>query len=397
MVKKVRLKLTKQSLLITGFTILALVICAVMYTWNISEFVHGFNKVELESVNLSQVIDINYLVDAPYHSLQKLSLTVFGESSLGVRAASVAVGLVSVILFYHLLRQLTNKRISLLATAMFATSSWMLTISRLGSPIIMNILWPIAILLIAYNVYQRHMSWYWYIIAGSVLGLAAYTPRMIIFVIFAIIVAIAVFHRYDASMHKAGALSGLAVFILFISPLIYSLVIAPSQIQDLIAIPKSVPGVSGIVDNTLSAVSNIGWNANLPSYLNLGNLPLLDIATLTFAALGLIVIFTDLRAPRGWLLLSIIASGAVVITLTPLKIVNVFFALPTISILSGIGLFTLWTHWREFFPKNVAARGLALSLLSLVVLFSMSYNFERYFFAWSRVPETQAAFSDQLD
>ena len=397
MAKKVRIELTKSSLLITGFTVLALVICAIMYTWNISEFVHGFNKVELASVNLSRFIDINYLVDAPYHSLQKLSLTVFGDSSLGVRTASVIVGLISVVLFYHLLRQLTNKRISFLASAMFATSSWMLTISRLGSPIIMNILWPIAIVLIAYNVYQRHMSWYWYIIAGSVLGLAAYTPRMIIFVIFAIIVAIAVFHRYDATMHKAGALAGLAVFILLLSPLIYSLVISPWQIQTLVAIPEKVPSIPGIVDNTLSAVSNIGWNADLPRYLNLGNLPLLDIATLTFAALGLIVIFTDIRAPRGWLLLSIIAGGIVIITLTPLKIVNVFFALPTISILSGIGLFTLWTHWRAFFPKNVAARGLALSLLSLVVLFSMSYNIERYFFAWSRVPETQAAFSDQLN
>ena len=59
MAKKVRLELTKSSILITGFTVLALVVCAIMYTWNISEFVHGFNKVELASVNLSRFIDIN--------------------------------------------------------------------------------------------------------------------------------------------------------------------------------------------------------------------------------------------------------------------------------------------------------------------------------------------------
>jgi 4-amino-4-deoxy-L-arabinose transferase-like glycosyltransferase len=386
-------KLSAKVLVLSAISI---VLVGVLYSWNIGGFVPGFSRPEVESVSSSHTLQTDNMVDAPYRSLQKLSIGILGENGYGVRAPSVVVGLISVALFYLLLKQLTNKRMSLLATAMFATSSWMLHVSRLGDPTVMNILWPIAIVLVAYHVYQHHLDWYWYLVAGGLLGLAAYTPRMIIFVVFALVVAIAVFHRYEASMHKIGALAGLGVFGLFLAPLVYNAVVEPAVLKELVALPEAIPTLRDLVDTAWNAISTISWHANLPNYLNLGSLPLLDSATLAFAGLGFLVIFTDIRAPRSWLLLGIILSGIIALVVTPLPVTNVYFALPTLSILSGIGIFTLWSHWRELFPINTAARGLALGLLGLVVIFSMSYHFERYYLAWSQVPETTEAFSEQL-
>ena len=220
---------------------------------------------------------------------------------------------------------------------------------------------------------------------------------MIYFVVFAIIVAILVFHRYDTKLHKAGAVAGMATFGLAILPIIVGAVLNPSQISDILALPSKIPTPITFIDNLAITLRSVAWQADPVAYLNLSTLALVDIVTLIFALLGLLVIFTDVRAPRGWLLLSMLISSLLIVAVLPVKDTNAYFLLPTISIFSGIGLFTLWTRWRANFPTNKAARSFALIILGVVVVFSMSYNFERYYLAWSKVPETQAAFSKSID
>ncbi len=48
-------------------------------------------------------------------------------------------------------------------------------------------------------------------------------------------------------------------------------------------------------------------------------------------------------------------------------------------------------------PSHTLAGPQHAALQDAQGLFSMSYNFERYYLAWSKVPETQAAFSKSID
>ena len=389
-----RINLKSVRLWVTVILLLGVVFLG--YGWNLGSYVDGFSKSEAASITASKSIGLENIVNAPYLYLQRISMQVI-DGGIGVRLPSVLIGLFSIGLFYLLMRQLTNPRIAILSSLMFAGADWMLHVSRLGDPTVTTVLWPIAVLLIAYNVYKFNLEWYWYVIAGLVLGIAAYTPRMIYFVVFAIIVAILVFHRYDTKLHKAGAVAGMATFGLAILPIIVGAVLNPSQISDILALPSKIPTPITFIDNLAITLRSVAWQADPVAYLNLSTLALVDIVTLIFALLGLLVIFTDVRAPRGWLLLSMLISSLLIVAVLPVKDTNAYFLLPTISIFSGIGLFTLWTRWRANFPTNKAARSFALIILGVVVVFSMSYNFERYYLAWSKVPETQAAFSKSID
>lgn len=366
----------------------------VFYGWNLNSYVDGFSKSEIESVLTSRsIVDLYTVANAPYHALQKVTIYVFGDTGWGVRLPSLMIGLFSVLLFYLLIRQLTNRNITIFSTIMFAGASWMLNVARLGDPTITHILWPIAILLVAYNVYKFHLAWYWYVIAGATLGLASYTPRMIYFVLVAILVAIVVFHRYEARMHKVGALAGLATFIAVLTPGFIGVFLNPAQLTQIIG----TPDLAGTLSNLATGLSDIAWKASLPDYLNLYNLALLNVVELGLVGLGLLVISTDIRAPRGWLIVGATLLSLVLIAVLPLKSINVHILLPLLSVLASIGLFTLWTRWREIFPKNQAARGLAIGALATIVVFSSLYHFERYYLGWSRVPETQSAFSQQFE
>jgi len=380
--------------LFSGITVLAFI---GLYVWNLDTFAGRLAKPEF--VAASQHLHLSQIpfVDAPYGILQSVSMKLLGVSAVSIRLPSVLIGLLSVSLFFVLIKQLTNRRMAVLATAMFATMSWLLHVSRLGDSTVMNALWPVVILLIAYKVYKHHMKWYWYLTAGTILGLACYTPRMIYFVVFTLLIGAAVFHRYEASMHRGGALGGLGLLALVSAPLLYGMVSQPDTARQILALPETLPTVSTLLNTALVSAKSIISFAELPAYLSLQTLPLVDIATLAFALLGLLVIFTDIRAPRGWLLLAMLACSLAMVIVLPIAVVNVYIVLPLISILAGIGLFTLWSHWRERFPHNTAARSVALISLGLVVALSVSYHLERYYWAWSRVPETNAAFTANAD
>jgi len=364
----------------------------VFYGWNLNSYVDKFAISEVESVEVSKNLSFDHLVNAPYQLMQKTTLYVFGNNGWGVRLSSLILGIVSVILFYLLMRQLTNRNITIFSTVMFAGTSWMLNVSRLGDPTITHILWPIAILLVAYNVYKFNLAWFWYVVAGAVLGLSSYTPRMIYFVLLAILVAIIVFHRYEARMHKLGALAGLITLLLILAPIGFGLYTNPSQLSDFL----STPELHGALTNTAKGFSDLAWKASLPNHLNLTDLALLNIVELGLATLGILVILTDVRAPRGWMIAGTTLLSTILIGVLPLKEINTYILLPLVAVLASIGLFTLWTRWREIFPKNQAARGLAIAALAITVIFSTLYHFERYYLGWSRVPETKAAFSHKL-
>jgi len=385
-------KLNLRSVRLWTFALVIVAAFLLFYGWDLTTYVSGFSASEVASVKSSSQISFSGIANAPYNLLQNVTVNIFGQNGWGVRLPSLVFGLSTIVLFYLLMRQLTNRNITIFSTVMFAGASWMLNASRLGDPTITHIMWPIAILLVAYNVYKFNLAWFWYIVAGLILGLSSYTPRMIYFVILAVMIAIAVFHRYEAKMHKTGALAGLGIFLLALAPLIFGIYQNPSQLGEI----AGTPDFQNVLANFADGLSNIAWKANLPAYLNLGNLPLLNIVELGLATLGILVIFTDIRAPRGWIILGTTAVSMVLISVLPMGYINVHLLLPQLAVLASIGLFTLWTRWRELFPKNEAARGTAIAALAFVVILSSYYHFERYYLAWSRVPETQTAFSQQL-
>ena len=132
-----RINLKSVRLWVTVILLLGVVFLG--YGWNLGSYVDGFSKSEAASITASKSIGLENIVNAPYLYLQRISMQVI-DGGIGVRLPSVLIGLFSIGLFYLLMRQLTNPRIAILSSLMFAGADWMLHVSRLGDPTVTTVL-----------------------------------------------------------------------------------------------------------------------------------------------------------------------------------------------------------------------------------------------------------------
>jgi Dolichyl-phosphate-mannose-protein mannosyltransferase len=107
------------------------------------------------------------------------SLALFGSNLLGIRLASVACGLLTIVLTTRWIGLLYGRRVALIAAALLAVSFWPLYFSRIG---LEAALLPPLVALVnglyarALARASRKIGVLWFGLAGLAMGLALYTP-----------------------------------------------------------------------------------------------------------------------------------------------------------------------------------------------------------------------------
>ncbi len=119
-----------------------------------------------------------------------LSFQLFGVGVAQMRMVSAAVGVLTVLAFYYLARDLYGRYPALVATALFATSRWHVTFSRIVYELIMQ---PLALILLVFFLLRglrdgRRRDW---ALAGLMLtvGMNTYTAFRIVPLIVALFLA----------------------------------------------------------------------------------------------------------------------------------------------------------------------------------------------------------------
>lgn len=333
------------------------------------------------------------MVNAPYKAAVFISTRVF-EPYFGLRLVGAIVGISAIILFFLLVRHLYGNPIGLATTAMFATSSLLLGMSRTATPNIM-LLSILAISAIgAYLRFGKRPELAW-IVGVFVIGLSLYVPGVILYLVPAIIWQ---FRYIKSSLEKLNTSLIITISLIFgvlVTPLLFSIVQNPSIIESYIGLKTPLESI--VIMGKYAAVSVISIFARSPmdNAYWLGRQPILDIFASAMFVCGAYSYIKKYRLHRMWLVLGVAVLSIAWIGITTNRY-SIIILLPFIYIVIGGGLRMMADRWLEIFPKNPIAKYIGFGLLVIAITSSINFQLQRYFIAWPNHKPTIEAFSGQL-
>lgn len=314
------------------------------------------------------------------------------HGQLLTRLPNVLFGALAIIGFGWLVRLWHGARIATLATILFATSAWVLHVSRLASFDVLYLLAVPALLLppLLKKKYPVHLAW---IRTGTLVGWASllYIPGLVWLVVLNLILQHRfvtgcwhdIKHWWQRALYVLAGLIGLA-------PLILHLTRSSGNVVTWLGLPHQL----GTATETLRRVAEIPVNLFYKGPLNpelwLGRAPLLDVFALAVCALGIYFYVRHWRSIRSHLLAAFFVSGTVLAGLG--GPVSLSLLIPLLYLAVATGLAYLLHEWYAVFPHNPLARNLGLGLLILAVSFSCLYQTRAYFVAWPHNPATHEVF-----
>lgn len=367
----------------------------VLFFHNLTHLLPGYDAGELSTYqDASNWHNIAHNpLNAPYKLIVLLA-AVFGHHSILVtRIVAASFGVVAACLFYAIVRSWYGFRIAFLATLLFATSASFLHISRLGSSqIIQMAVLLLLCMAIWYRRFLHHRRLLGYGFAIT-LALLWYIPGMIWLELLGLIILHKpVFRvlRVVAPLHK---ISWIILFLLLITPLAIASVRTPSLIYGFAGLPEHFVSISHLGSNLVNTILSIGIRGTGGAELGVGHVPLLDVIEL---ALGLMGAYFYIRHERSIRTLFLFGAGIITVALISLGGPVSFSCLvPLLYLFVAGGLNNLISQWLTVFPRNPIAKLTGLTLVCLMLSFSVLYQTRAYFVAWPHNNATRQLFSDK--
>lgn len=378
---------------VVGYTILA-VLGIGLTVWQLGDVPPGFSDLEKQSAVLSSELSRQSasLTNLPYHILQKGTLALFGPSSYGIRLPSVIAALIVAVSAYFLLRRWFGENIAVIGTMLVITSVHFLLRARSGDPAILYYLWPALLLLAASYANMQHQGWrIWVGVFAACAALSLYTPYVAF--LLAIILITTLASRQGRALAReidgpALALSGL-LFVAFLSPLIYNLYENPSSFLAYIGIaePPTLALISERLGDVGSRLAGIGVEMGVFT-------PALSVPALILGLYGIFYALKHAVATRyAIVILWLFTSLALFLSTknTPAALLFVPLALTVI-----IGFRVFINHWYVLFPRNPYARIAALLPIALLLLVTIQFNYERYFYGLPRSENVRKVYDGDI-
>jgi hypothetical protein len=308
-----------------------------------------------------------------------------------IRLPDVIVGLISVGAFTGLIKKWHGGRVAVLAGIIFATTTWVLQVSRIASYDVIYLAALPLLLLSQALIYKSTKPGRYGYIAILVWGSLLYIPGMVWFVAGAVFWErrniVAAWKTHRLWWHKT--LLGLAS-IWWLPLLLIHLLRTSTNTKTWLGLPHSLAGLTA----TLHAIAAVPYQLLVqgPSdaTLWLSRLPLLDIGSLALLIVGSYFYVRHIRSTRTQILASYAVLGAVMIGLG--GAVKLSLVVPLLFIALSAGIAVLLHDWFKTFPANPLARKFGIILITVLVLSISYYNLDRYFVAWPNNTATQAAF-----
>lgn len=352
------------------------------------------------SFETSTLIDLKSLpipwdkaVNAVYTIPAYLVGSVLNNPLQGARVVSVVYGLISTALLFYILRKWFNIRIATVGSLLFITSSWVLHITHLASPLILLVFGPLLILAaLAWFTKTKNHKTLAFIALILSLAFTAYISYMpwIIFIVFCILF---ILERRNLSKLKTWQIAVSAgIYFVMLLPLALSIIEHPNQLHELLGIPQNLPNLHDYLARLAYTLSMIVFrSAPLPE-LHLGTLPMLDIFSAAMLFLGVFYFMQRIRSHHSIIIFSSSLVLLLLVPLSPLYQLSTTILLSFVYIFVISGIVELLNQWFSYFPRNPWARNFGVSLIVIAIGFSSFYHLQRYFVAWPNAPETKNAY-----
>lgn len=375
-----------------------------LYLFKLNTLTTGLNKSEqslLQSVlsNQNRIIDlVRDSIWLPHevwlYVIQVLPLK--GDIAVyALRGFSVMIAMIAIFCVYILLKHWFSYRISIIGTLLFATSSWMLHVGRFASHDVLYLL-PLVVFAAWSQLQTGQKRGFSLVIAVTAGTLCLYVPGLVW------IIAPAVFWQRKFLRSKLRncspfvAITSLSFVTMLALPLLIT-IIWPSSgntldvIRHIAGIPQTLPSITEFGKSLVGIVNNLFVNGSGDPTLYAGKAPLVSFFSTVMLIIGAYdLIRNNLKLDRTKILILFLVVGTLLSALN--KSIPITILLPAGYILVANGIRYMLQDWLRVFPRNPVARGIGISMLSLAVILTITYNLQTYFIAWPHTPATKSSF-----
>jgi 4-amino-4-deoxy-L-arabinose transferase-like glycosyltransferase len=350
---------------------------------------------EAEFAAASQTV--SQLLDNPLHIYQRAGNVVLfaadWHSLFAARALNALLGVLAVIAFYLVVKRWYTPRLSLLATILFASSSWLLFMARSAAPD-MSFVLTLGLILggVLLLEERRQRAALAIILASGVLLL--YAPATVWFVLAAAIWQRKLIRQTFADLSalwQAVIVAGLALSVL---PLMWRFINQPDLIRTWLGLPAQLPHIGEYFKNLVNVPVHLFISGPGDPTIGIGHLPILDALTTAMVAIGVYAHARRWQLDRSKLVIGAMAAGWLIIALGgPL---GVSFLLPFVYLAAAGGVALLLRQWFTVFPRNPLARVIGVAAVTVAVSMACFYHVNKYFIAWPAVPATKSSFQQEI-
>lgn len=347
-------------------------------------------EVNARNQSISVKTIYNHPVNAPHEALVWVGIKL-GHNGIAVtRVASAIIATVAAILFYWVAIHWYSKRVALVSTILFVSSSGFLHFGRYGDAQILQMatLVLISCVFLFRRARQEKLAAYGIV---AVLAACLYIP---VIVWFELIGLVLMRHRILYLFRKLGQLhtSLLILFgTLLTLPLLIRFIIEPESLRVILGLPSSIPAPALLLDNFMHLCSSIVYKGYWPTEYWMYGAPLLNAAESILLIAGLIMLVRRPILRGNYYLIGTLVTSTVLITLGGSATIALLVPLIYLTIAGGI--YYLLNEWLKVFPKNPIARYTGMTLLMALAVFSVLYHFRAYYTAWPNAPETKSVYT----
>jgi hypothetical protein len=312
------------------------------------------------------------------------------HGDLLTRLPNALFGGLTIITFAWLIRLWHGTRTAFLAGLLFATSAWVLHVSRLASFDVLY-LWAIPMLLVT-HVQMHRNSAKDYVFYGSMLmwGFLLFIPGVVWLVIANTVLQrktiLQGWRLRTTSLKQALYVLCGAIWL----PLLATALTRPGNIKLWLGIPDTLASPHDLLKQFAGVFVHLFIRGPQYPELWLNRAPLLDLFALGICIIGIYFYATHRHVARTKLLAILTAIGILLVALG--GPVGISLLVPILYIAAATGIAYLLHEWLAVFPVNPFARGLGISLIFIAVAVSCAYNMRAYYIAWPHNVTTQAIF-----
>ncbi len=367
---------------IVGYGIVV-VLLLVVVSVDVDTLPRGVNQGEMESVVSSMQLglrpELDWVINAPYHAVQKLSVMTLGLSRTAIVLPSLLFGIVTLVVFALTMKQWFRSSVAILTTVIATTTTPFLSMIRGGTPDIMVSFWTVLLLFAAMRLLVKHdKALVWKIVIATASVGLLYTPFGI-YPLLAFVVSGLLHPHVRSRLRKIrpGRWALLIAISLFIAtPLILHLVIHPASIALLSGYPTFVYYSQHLLES-LRHLYYLYGTIFTSGFMGTTITPVFNIVTIILALLGLFRVIRDHHTARSYVMLTWTLVTLTCLVLAPT--VHTLVLMPTLLLLA-IGIETLVLDWYKLFPRNPYARVAGLIPLSILFVTVASSNLTHYFY-----------------
>ena len=394
--KKVK-KQEKRNSIVIGWLVLSLLALGALLLYRLGSLTHGLSQQEMQTSTAAVGWHGIYHspLDLPLKAVRSIVFYIFPNHGQSLtRLPNAAIGALAVISFSWLAYLWHGRRTAIFASVLFASSAWVLHVSRYASYDVVY-LWAMTSLLLTHALLHHYkkqvLVWYLTLLLW---GLLLPIPGMIWFLVPSLYLQRS---RILDSWQTFGRWwqRCVAVIILLLwVPLLGVDLSRSGQLRAWLGLPSHLAGPAELLRQFVGVFVHLFIRGPQYPTLWLGRAPLLDAFTLAMCALGIYFYGSRWRTGRSRLLERTFGIGVILVALQ--GPVSLSILVPVVYAAAAMGVAYLLHEWLQVFPLNPLARSLGIGLVALVVAASCTYNLRAYFIAWPHNPVTQATFRYHL-